>query len=307
MDLDSLLTEYPALNQFLSKASKIERLGGLTNQNYLVHSDQGDCVVRIPGKGTESYLNREVEYSAANLTSELGVNAPVIYFDPKTGLQVTRFIKNAATMDATSFKNPEAISRAARSFQRVHSSQIPFKSRFELFAMVDNYLELLSKTNQTLPEGFERVLKQSFRVRKALDLHHVILVPCHCDPLAENFIDTGEKMYLIDWEYSGNNDPMWDLGDLSVEAGFSKEQDEHLLDSYFNGNVNPFDQGRMILFKAMCDLLWTLWGVIQHANGNNADDFWAYANTRLARCKSLMEQPEFEKALQAVERGPNLQ
>jgi thiamine kinase-like enzyme len=110
-------------------------------------------------------------------------------------------------------------------------------------------------------------------------------------------------MVIVDWEYSGMNDPMWDLGDLSVEAGFGPEQDAALLHAYFDGPPPQAARGRMILYKAMCDLLWTLWGVIQHANKNPVDDFWAYAVNRFNRCRSLMATSEFSTALQAVTDG----
>ena len=111
-------------------------------------------------------------------------------------------------------------------------------------------------------------------------------------------------MWIVDWEYSGNNDPMWDLGDLSVEGGFDAEMDRRLLGAYFSDTPSVFDVGRMVIYKAMCDLLWTLWGLIQHANKNPADDFWTYAVNRFERCKRLMSSPEFPGHLAAVTKGP---
>jgi thiamine kinase-like enzyme len=101
------------------------------------------------------------------------------------------------------------------------------------------------------------------------------------------------------------NDPMWDLGDLSVEAGLDEAGDEALLHGYFAGEATPADRGRMVIYKAMCDLLWTLWGLIQHANNNPAEDFWTYANNRFARCRALMATPEFATHVRAVAQGPN--
>jgi thiamine kinase-like enzyme len=95
---------------------------------------------------------------------------------------------------------------------------------------------------------------------------------------------------------------MWDLGDLSVEAGFGPDQDAALMAAYFDGAPPAEQVGRMVLYKAMCDLLWTLWGVIQHANDNPADDFWAYAVKRLDRCRTLMAGPDFARHLDAVRR-----
>ena len=110
-------------------------------------------------------------------------------------------------------------------------------------------------------------------VRTTLSVAPEARVPCNNDLLAANIIDDGTRLWLIDYEYSGNNDPMWDLGDLSVEGEFGPEQDAVLLRAYFGGEPPADEVGRMIAYKAMCDLLWTLWGVIQHVNGNPAEDF----------------------------------
>ena len=112
-------------------------------------------------------------------------------------------------------------------------------------------------------------------------------------------------MWIVDWEYSGMNDPLWDLGDLSVEAGMTDLQDSELLQAYFGRQPTDQETARMIIYKAMCDLLWTLWGLIQHADNNPAEDFWAYATTRFARCKNLMKDPSFQDHLQAIERISN--
>ena len=154
-----------------------------------------------------------------------------------------------------------------------------------------------------LPEGYHDVVGEAGAVRKAIDAHPVPLKACHCDPLCENFLDTGSRMWIVDWEYSGNNDPMWDLGDLSVEGGFDADMDRRLLEAYFGGKPTAFDAGRMVIYKAMCDLLWTLWGLIQHAHGNLAEDFWAYAGKRLARCRRLMASEAFAAHLAAARAG----
>ncbi len=110
-------------------------------------------------------------------------------------------------------------------------------------------------------------------------------------------------MWIVDWEYSGMNDPMWDLGDLSVEGKFDADQDEAMIRAYFGGTPRPAERGRIVIYKAMCDLLWTLWGLIQLANGNPADDFRAYADGRFARCRALMETDAFAGHIAAVAKG----
>jgi thiamine kinase-like enzyme len=107
-------------------------------------------------------------------------------------------------------------------------------------------------------------------------------------------------MHIVDWEYAGMNDPMWDLGDLSVEADFGPEQDAALLGAYFDGTAPPAEAGRMVVAKGLCDLVWTLWGLIQVMNANPVEDFWAYSINRFERCRRLMASPAFAQALEAI-------
>lgn len=281
----------------LRGAGEPVRLGGLTNLVFRA----GDFCLRIPGKGTEEYINRANEAVAARKAAQAGVSPEVIHADEATGLMVTRFIDGAATMSPENFRRRKGSpGRAGAAFRKLHTSGAVFPFRFELFAMIDDYLGILATRDVALPDGYHDVVAEAGAVRAALDAHPLPLVACHCDPLCENFLDTGERMWIVDWEYSGMNDPMWDLGDLSVEGGFDADQDAEMMRAYFGTEPSACDMGRMVIYKAMCDLLWTLWGLIQLANDNPADDFRAYADTRFARCKALMAQPAFAGHLAAV-------
>ena len=276
------------------------RLAGLTNVNHLVEVGDDRYVLRIPGEGTGEYIKRVDEEVAARSAAAAGVNADVVFFDATDGLMVTRFVDGAATMSAERFGDLDAVARAGHAFRQLHTRAAPFATDFALFPMIDEYKGLLASKGATLPDGYDEIQRQAESVRAALEAAPVQLAPCHCDPLCENFLDTGERMYVIDYEYAGNNDPMWDLGDLSVEGAFNDGQDAALLRAYF-GSDPPVDQrGRMIAYKALCDLLWTLWGVIQHVNGNPADDFWAYAVGRFERCKALMSTSDFDTQIAAI-------
>lgn len=275
----------------------IERLGGLTNLVFHV----GDHCLRIPGKGTEEYIDRVNEMIATEAAAHAGVGPDVLYADASSGIFVSRFIRDAVTMTPALFRSIEgAPARAGRAFRKLHDSGAVFPARFELFSMIDSYLAVLATKSVSLPNGYRDVLKEAEAVRAALSAHPLPNVACHCDPLCENFIDTGDKMWIVDWEYSGMNDPMWDLGDLSVEGEFDVQQEEEMILAYFGGEPSAAERGRIIIYKAMCDLLWTLWGLIQLANDNPADDFRSYADRRFARCRSLMGTSLFSEAIQAV-------
>ena len=282
---------------------EIERLGGLTNRVFMVSGPRGRHVLRIPGKGTEAYINRRVEAVAARAAARAGVS-PEVIATTDDGLMLTVAIENAATMTPESFNaNPAAVARAGAALRKLHESGEKFDFRFELFSMIDDYLKLLKVKNASVPDGYPQALAAAESVRRALNAHPLPLVACHCDPLSENFLDTGKRMWIVDWEYSGMNDPVWDVGDFAVEAQLTPENEEVLRDAYFGGAPTPGELGRYVIYKAMCDLLWTLWGLIQHADGNPADDFWAYANRRFDRCKKLMDSPEFPMHVENVLRG----
>ncbi|TPJ51316.1 phosphotransferase family protein [Mesorhizobium sp. B2-7-1] len=296
-ELRAALAAIPVLSGY---DGPLERLGGLTNMVYRA----GEACLRVPGKGTQEYINRANEAVAAREAAKAGVSPEVLYADPASGLMATRFIAGVETMSPEKFKaRPGSPARAGQAFRKLHSSGAVFPFRFELFAMIDDYLKVLSTKDVALPAGYHDVVREAGAVRAALAAHAIPLAACHCDPLCENFLDTGERMWIVDWEYSGMNDPLWDLGDLSVEGKFDADQDEELMRAYFGGEAMPAERGRVVIYKAMCDLLWTLWGLIQLANDNPVDDFRAYADGRFARCKALMETSEFSRHLAAVRLG----
>ena len=297
---DDIIQQIPQLNSFTKDALKFKRLGGLTNLVYRVEAAEKTYLLRLAGEGTESFIDRRVEEHNARVAADAGVSAAIHYFDTDSGLMLAEFIEGE-TMSADNFRHRKGSpTRAGEIFKKLHRSNQTFNFRFELFSMIDEYLKTLADLNAELPEGYHEVVESAMPIREALDQNPPTLAPCHCDPLAENFIDNGERMWMVDWEYSGMNDPLWDLGDLSVEAGFSDAQDTEMLMAYCDGDVCASTQGRMVIYKAMSDLLWTLWGLIQHANANPAEDFWAYSIGRFERCKALMGKDEFNRHIASI-------
>ena len=299
------LWKVPGFEATRAEDFTLERQGGLTNLVYKLDFGGGRrFILRIPGKGTEDYIDRAVELHNARVAAAAGVSAEVIYGDATTGVMLSRFIDGIVTMSPERFSERKgAPARAARALKQMHGCGQAFRFRFELFAMIDDYLGILEKAKAELPEGYHQVVEAAQPVRAALDANPAALAPCHCDPLCENFLDDGDRMWVVDWEYSGMNDPLWDLGDLSVEAGFDTAQDAEMMEAYCGGAPSPAEMGRMVIYKAMCDLLWTLWGLIQHSNGNPAEDFWAYAVNRFERCQKLMQDPAFAGHVAAVKAG----
>ena len=303
-NIAAALDRIPLFDGVPRAAIACARLGGLTNLVYRVDAGDRRYLLRIAGEGTEDYIDRKVEGHNARVAAQAGVSAEVLHFDADSGLMLARYLDGCVTMSPELFKSrPGAPARAAEVLKRMHTCGKEFQFRFELFAMIDEYLGLLAKLEAPLPDGYHEVVAEAGAVRQALDANPATLAPCHCDPLSENFLDDGARMWAVDWEYSGMNDPIWDLGDVSVEAGFDEAQDREMMAAYCGGEPPAALYGRMVIYKAMCDLLWTLWGLIQFANKNPVDDFWAYSVNRFERCKALMGAPDFARHLGAIHSG----
>eukprot|EP00756_Hemistasia_phaeocysticola_P042818 Hpha_TRINITY_DN1698_c0_g1::TRINITY_DN1698_c0_g1_i1::g.48754::m.48754 len=301
--LAGALPTVPLLSNYKRSELDITRLGGLTNLVYRVVPPSGEPVcLRVPGSGTESYIDRTAERTNATAAAKAGVG-PAIHHFGEDGVMVMPLIEGN-TMSPESFATTEgAPARAGAALKRLHSSGEVFASKFELFEQIDKYLKELG-SDAKLPDGYTETLHTAEGVRAALAAGPLPSAPCHCDPLCENFIDQGEggRMWVVDFEYGGMNDPLWDVGDLSVEGRLSPQKEAELLEAYFGRDTPPSaaERGRVVVYKAMCDLLWTLWGLLQHKNGNTAEDFWAYSVERFTRCKELMATPEFAKHVAAV-------
>ena len=303
--LYAALERVPPFRNVGQEDIKLELLGGaLTNVSYKVTTGGAAYVLRLAGEGTSDYIDRAAEKHNAQVAAEAGVNADVVYFDARDGTMVTRFVEGISMNAGDGFgRDSGAPVRVARALKRVHSLGRVFRSRFDVFAAIDGYLDLLRGWRMPLPEDYYEVGQRARAVRMALEASPTALVPCHNDPWPGNLLDADGRIYLIDWEYSGMNDPMWDLADLSVEAGFGPEQDRAMMEAYHGTGLSPALYSRLEVYKAMSDLHWSVWGFVQHAKGNLAEDFRSYGLERLGRSKARMSGADFGRHLSVVRTG----
>jgi thiamine kinase-like enzyme len=300
--LYAALERVPVFRNVRQQDIKLELLGGaLTNVCYKVTTGGAAYVLRLAGEGTSDYIDRAAEKHNARVAAEAGVNAEVIYFDSRDGTMVTRFVEGISMNAGDGFcRDSGAPVRAARTLKQVHSLGMLFRSRFAVFAAIDGYLDLLRGWRTPLPEDYSEVVQRARAVRMALEASPAVLVPCHNDPWPGNLLDADGRIYLIDWEYSGMNDPLWDLADLSVEAGFGPEQDRAMMEAYYGTGLSPALYSRLEVYKAMSDLHWSVWSLVQYAKGNPALDFWGYGLERLGRSKARMSGADFGRHVGVV-------
>lgn len=268
--------------------AEIERMGGLTNHTYRVKLEDGSqYAVRLPGEGTEEMIVRGDEKKSTALACDLQIDARLLYFGDD-GAKVTEYISNAVTMSADTLKEPVRIKQMAEIFRKLHSCGVDTGVPFEVFGMADSYKNIIKDKNVPMFDDFDRSEEAVMSIKVELDSTlSVHKVPCHNDPLCENWVVGDGKMYLIDWEYAGMNDGMWDIADVSIEACFDKESDALFLREYLGREPSLNDEKHFLANKIYVDYLWTLWAKARVPYDGQPMEDWAVE--RYGRLKGFLE------------------
>lgn len=254
----------------------IERMGGLTNHTYHVtFKDGGEYVVRIPGEGTEELIVRDDEKKSTSLACRMGVDAKLLYFGDD-GSKVTEYIKNAITMSKYTLCDDARIKSVAEIFKTIHGCGEDTGVPFEVFDMAVGYEKIIYDMNVPMFDDYLENKKTVMEIKKTIDAEiGAKKVPCHNDPLCENWVEGDGRMYLIDWEYAGMNDGMWDLADVSIEAEFDDEHDKKLLRAYLDKEPEEKDIKHFLASKIYVDYLWTLWAKTRVPYDGQPMEDWA--------------------------------
>ena len=289
MENEIIREDVPQIKELLQKVlgtdcfAELSRMGGLTNHTYKVTLENGEeYVVRIPGLGTEELIVRSDERISTQLACDLGIDAQMLYFG-ENGAKVSRFISDAVTMSADTLKEPRHIQQVAEIFKKMHSCGVDTKVPFEVFDMAEGYEKIIREKQVSMFDDYQEVKEEVMRIKTEVDAAvEIRKVPCHNDPLCENWVEGNGRMYLIDWEYAGMNDGMWDLGDVSIEAGFDSACDEMLLCAYLGREPDVMEKKHFLASKIYVDFLWTLWAKARVPyDGQSMEDWAAERYTRL--------------------------
>lgn len=273
--LQNIIPDYDA------QQSTIQQLGGMSNKNFKVLTEKGSYVLRVPGNGSEGMVERSNEEFNAYEACRLGINPPIRYFDPITGIKLVDFIENAETLNAATIQRHGNMRVIAEIYRKLHNSHIRLRNEFNIFHEIEKYDRLIEKANAVMYNGWESVRPRVMDLEAHLNNLGVDLKPCHNDALYENFIkDQDGRIYLIDWEYSGMNDPMADFAALFIEAQFEEENQEYFLNKYFGDHIPETAREKILCYQILWDYLWAQWTVIKEAKGDN---FGTYGPDRFKR------------------------
>ena len=247
----------------------VEQLGGMTNQNYLAKTTNKQYIVKFFGKGTEKLINRQDEKYNLELLKDLDLDVKNYLFDIEAGIKVNEYIESAITLDSTSIKTK--FDKIAPILQTIHASGKELRGEFAPFEEIKKYESLIE---EKIPyANYEAVREEVFSLEKRLADLGVDRKSCHIDLVPENFIESPQgRLYLIDWEYSSMNDPMWDLAALFLESEFTPQEEEAFL-SYYESDKTPVSREKIAIYKILQDAIWSLWTVYKEEQGADFGDY----------------------------------
>jgi thiamine kinase-like enzyme len=271
---------------------------GLTNANYRVEVDGVPMFVRIPGAATELLaVDRANELHNTRAAAEAGVAPRVLHHLADWDVFVLEWL-DARTMSNAAFAAAGEPERVAAALRTLHAGP-RFRDDLDMFRLSEYYLRVVDERAIAIPEGYRERTERLPRIEAALAVHPLPTVPCHNDLLAENYLDDGERLWIVDYEYSGNNDPTFELGNTCQELGWDEARIRELCAAYF-GEASDRLVARMRLQMIMSDVGWTLWAAIQAAISTIDYDFSGWADERWARAQAALDGPDFEDWLAAV-------
>ena len=247
----------------------VEQLGGMTNQNYLVKTTNKQYIVKFFGKGTEKLINRQDEKYNLELLKDLDLDVKNYLFDIEAGIKVNEYIESAITLDSTSIKTK--FDKIAPILQTIHASGKELRGEFAPFEEIKKYESLIE---EKIPyANYEAVREEVFSLEKRLADLGVDRKSCHIDLVPENFIESPQgRLYLIDWEYSSMNDPMWDLAAFFLESEFTRQEEEAFL-SHYESEQTPVSREKIAIYKILQDAIWSLWTVYKEEQGADFGDY----------------------------------
>ena len=298
-DLEALLDRIPVLQGLPRSVAELP--GGLTNQNLRVTTPERDLVVRrFRGDTALLDIDRDAEHDNTVAAAAAGVGAPVVDYLPDLGVLVIGYI-DGTTYDNASFGDPSVVRRAGQAIRRLHEGP-RFTGDFDMFARQAGYLATVRDKGFRLFDGYPDHDAAFQRTGRALAVRATPTVPCNNDLLAGNFIDDGDQVWLIDYEYSGNNDACFELGNTATECDLDDDQVEALVAAY-DGRVARNRLARVRLQALVSAYGWSLWGAIQASASTLDFDFDAWGLERFEKAARGFTSTGFERLLEDVTRA----
>ena len=270
--------------------------GGITNRNYRVDLPDGPVVVRLSDPESSALaIDRHNEYLNSVAAAASGAAPDVRDYRPGAGVLIVGWIEGRTYTAADVGAN---LTRIAEACRLLHAGP-RFASDFNMFDIQARYLALVQERGYRLPEGYLEHMALVADMRWAMDVNPEPTVPCNNDLLAANFIDDGQRIWLIDYEYSGNNEASFEIGNVWSESTLADPLLEELVAAYW-GELTEARVARARLWALMSKVGWTLWASIQEAVSPIDFDYWGWGMEKYDRAVAELRGPDLPRWLAAV-------
>jgi thiamine kinase-like enzyme len=283
------------------QGSVVQLEGGITNRNFRVNFGGTDYVVRLPGKRTAMLgIDRTAECIANKAAAKLGFAPGVAAMFEEPPCLVTLFV-DGREMSAEDLRRAEVLEEVGRDLRRLHDSGTELPTGFDSFRLVEEYADTGREHGSEPPEGYDEALETARRIEKAIEgesSHEP--VPAHNDLLTANFLNNGERIQLIDWEYAGMGDRWFDLGNFAVNNELDDDQEAKLLEAYFGEPPDERRRATLKLFRFMSDFREAMWGVVQRGVSELDFDYGEYTKKHFDRLEETRQDPRFEGWIEAA-------
>jgi thiamine kinase-like enzyme len=295
-ELNELLDQLPAL---AGQPRQLEDLpGGLTNRNVKITTSTRVYVARCCGTSSNLLgIDRDNEHYNSKAAEVAGVGAPVIDYRPDLGILLIGYL-NGTTLSNEDFARPGVIAKVAAACRALHRGP-RFRNDFDMFELQPAYLKVVRDNGFRLPDDYLDFADQFDAIHRVLSATDRTTVPCNNDLLAANFVEDGDRVWLIDYEYSGNNDPCFELGNTSCECQLDADQREELVTAYYGRRLrHKIARARLQGIAGMYG--WALWGCIQSGSSPLDFDFWGWGMERYEGAVAEFKGPDFSSLLDDV-------
>lgn len=292
---ERLLAALPLLPALADEPRTVEALaGGLTNFNFKVTTPSRTAVLRLSTSGALLSIDRAAEHVNSLRAAESGAAPAVLGYLPGQDVLVVEWVPGR-TLVPEDLREEHNLVRAAAVCRTLHAGP-RFVGDFDMFRVQRDYLAIVRDRGFRLPPRYLDLLPQVDRVAAALAVRRDPTVPCNNDLLAANFIDDGDRLWIIDYEYAGNGDPCFELGNIWSESVLAPEHLEVLVDSYYGAHLRD-KVARARLLGLMAKYGWTLWASIQAAVSPIDFDFWSWGLEKYERALEEFDGPDLERLL----------
>ena len=274
-------------------------LGGISNTNWRIEVGDGSFFLKMPGRGTEMFIDRKAALDASRRAEALGIGPTIYEYLAHRGIEINDFITGRRSCSNADFEDP-AIRASAVATYRVFNESGLLPLTKTVFDMIDEHIDQARSLGGAFPPDWAWLFKQYQLARAALEASGIDLVPCFNDPMPGNFMLGADKsIMLIDYEYSSNNDRCYDLGIWCGEMFFSEAVEAEIIETYF-GRFDPVMKARLTVHKALADIKWSTWAMVQNKLSTLDFDFFKYGAWKHMRARSIMRDPRWVEYLKQV-------